>query len=191
MFALEDLYNGAQGITKVAPQATNSVNNSNIFNTFLRDFNVSYWAVELNQWLLAFTVFYSFWFLMDFLFFKIIHHEGEIENEDHGLKSLAHLNKMWLSYFIYLAIWSVAIFNAGIIRTVFEYFSLLVGFVVLVGVDLPMIPVIGVIFGGASSSAGNIFTQIWGKVFGIFTMFSQYFLEAVGIVDPPVKKEKP
>lgn len=188
MFALEDLYNGTNGAPKVTQPTALTVNNSNLFNTFLKDFNVSYWAVEANQWLLAFTVFYSFWFSIDFLFYKILHHEGELANEEHGLKSLAHLNKMWMSYFIYLAIWSVAIFNTGMIRTIFEYFSLLVWFVVLVGVNLPMIPVIGVIFGGASSSAGNIFTLVWGKVFGIFTVLSQYFLEAIGIVEPPAKK---
>jgi hypothetical protein len=188
MFALDDLYNGTQGAPKVAPQSTTTVNSGNIFTTFLNEFDVSYWAIEANQWLLAFTVFYSFWFLMDFLFFKIMHHEGELENEQRGLESLGNLNKMWFAYFIYLAIWSVAIFNTGMIRTIFEYLSLVVWFVVLVGVNLPMIPVFKGIFGGGSSSAGNIFTQIWGKVFGIFTVLGQYLLEAIGIVEPPVKK---
>ena len=125
---------------------------------------------------------------MDFIFYKILHHEGELSNEETGLKALGHLNRMWFAYFIYLAIWSVAIFNTDLIRTTFEWLSLLVWFVVLVGVDLPMIPVIGALFGGASANAGNALTQIWGKVFGIFTLVGQYFLEAVGITEPPAKK---
>lgn len=192
MFALDDLYNTTETAKPVASAVnrTSSVNNSNLFSQFISDFKVNYWALEVNQWLLAFTVFYSFWFFMNFIFWKVLYHEGALDNEQEGLQSLDNLIKMWLSYLVYLGIWSVAIFNQGLIRTVFEWLSLVVAFIVLVGVDLPMIPVIGNFFGGGSAKAGNIFTQVWNIAFSLVFQLWQGVLEAVGVASPPAKPDK-
>ncbi len=191
MFALDDLYNNSPTAKPVISSAskTNATTNPNPVINFLNNFNVSYWAVEINQWLLAFTVFYSFWFLMDFLFWKVYHHEGSVDNEQTGQDALNHLNKMWLAYLVYLAVWSVAIANQGFIREIFEWASLIVALIVLIGVDLPMIPVIGHFFAGASAE-GNVFTQVWNVAFSLVTQIWTGILEAVGLESPTEKAEK-
>ena len=192
MFALDDLYDSGKTVKPVvsAINKNSTTNNSNLFTQFFKDFDLSYWAVEANQWLLAFTVFYSFWFLMNFVFWKVLHHEGSLENEKAGLESLDFLIKMWLSYLVYLALWSVAIFNQGFVRTIFEWVSLAVWVIVLVGVDLPMIPVIGKLFGGGSAATGNIFTQVWNIAFSLVFQLWQGILEVVGVAAPVAKVEK-
>jgi len=189
MFALDDLYNN----TPTAKPVLNTINNNQAATSsggqFLSDFDLSFWATEANQWLLAFTVFYSFWFLMDFLFWKVIHHEGSVDNEKAGLESLSHIFKMWTAYLVYLGIWSVAILNQGLVKIVFEWISLVVGFIVLIGVDLPLIPVFGKFFSGADS-AGNIFTQIWSIIFGLAAQLWAGTMEAIGFESPSAKVEK-
>lgn len=194
MFLIDDLYQGStpNPVVTPAPAARGNSTNAgfNFLNQFLRDFDISYWAVQANQWLLAFTVFYSFWFFMDFIFWRVLFDEGAQENEEEGLASLGKLTRMWMAYFVYLAIWSIAIFNQGIIKSVFEYISILIWLIVLVGVDLPMIPVIGGIFGGGAEKAGNVLTQIWGMTFGIFGQIWAFILEAVGIEEPKKAEKK-
>jgi len=193
MFALDDLYNNSQKIntkTSVASAPVKSnVQSSNFFTQFFSDFNVSFWVNELNQWLLAFTVFYSLWFLLDFIFWKVMFDEGSLENEEEGLKSLNKLFKLWYGYFVFLGIWSVAIFNGGLVKTIFEYLTLVTFVVVLVGVNLPMIPVIGKLF-GADSKAGNIFSQIGGFLVSLLTQIWQGFVEVLGLNPPPPKTDK-
>jgi hypothetical protein len=192
MFALDDLYNNTQTVKPVTSTVsrTTTINNPNILSQFLTDFKLNYWAVEVNQWLLAFTVFYSFWFFMNFIFWKVLYHEGSLGNEQDGLESLNHLMKMWFSYLVYLAVWSVAIFNQGLVRVTFEWLSLGVAFIVLVGVDLPMIPVFGKFFGGGPTAAGNIFTQVWDIAFSLVFQLWQGILEAVGVAAPAPKPDK-
>jgi hypothetical protein len=196
MFALEDLYNTTKNTAQPAPVVSpvtssatgNKLQTTDLISVFIRDFRVSYWAVEANQWLLAFTVFYSIWFGLDFIFYRIIFHDGEVENEERGLKSLSNLYRLWYGYFIFLAVWCVAIFGTGLLKTSFEWISLFVWLIVLFGVDLPMIPVLGGVFGGSDSVKGSVLSQIWSATFGILLHAGIGFLEGLGILQPPVKK---
>lgn len=123
-------------------QTTTDIDNLNINNSFLDPF-----VTWLNAFVLAWSIFYSIYFLAHFFFYRIFTGTGELAAEKKGMKGMYRLLGIWWRYMICLvflviygltrdtliglAFGALAIFgmlgklyvDIGRILDLFEYFS--------------------------------------------------------------------
>ncbi|GAB4145875.1 MAG: hypothetical protein OHK0017_05930 [Patescibacteria group bacterium] len=168
MFALEDLYSGGSNGSKpvvVAPAPAASSGGLN--NIFSIPTYFSGWINFVHGWFLAFTIFYSLFFFLDFLFWRVQFHEGSVENEEQGMDAIWNCWKMWRGYLIFVGFWLISFLVSGWLKYIFEFAALVSFFVGFVVVDLTIIPVIKNFFGFPGLSIQNIWKGIQDVMVGV------------------------
>lgn len=163
MFLIDDLYTSDQ-----APQPVTAAPSQSPFQF---NWPLGDWISFINGWFLAFTIFYSVFFLCDFIYWKVLYHEGSVENEEKGMAALNDFIKMWSGYSIFLGIWLFSIFSSGWLQSIWQVAALIAAFISIVVVDFTIIPVIRNIFGFPGFTIQNILKGLQDVLLGVVQEF--------------------
>jgi hypothetical protein len=136
----DDLYTTPAAQTPVVTQTTNTT--PTLFDLGLDLELMLYW---LNVIVLAWTVFYSVVFVVDFFFYRIKYPDGELEaREKVGVQSMYQAAGLWWGFLICAVLYVVFLSQPeGITKGIIGWLTVIAYLLKVIVADMPTIPVIG------------------------------------------------